>query len=96
MVEPVRKINKIIGYKTFASCEGHKNTKNPHQKPRSPSHSITIDGEPYSSYVGFYLPLLQHCPLVDFLLNRASKRWFSGIKSEGKYSSRIAMRILST
>lgn len=82
--EPVHILNKVLGYKSFASCEGHKSVKNPYLKPlRSSSHCEILHGPPYSSYIGFYLPLQQYCPLVDFLISKGFEEVVFGYMVRG-------------
>lgn len=69
MVEPVQIMNQVLGYRTFGSCEGHKDMKNPHLiiKKKPKSKTILLHGAPFSSYIGFLLPITELNPLIDFL-----------------------------
>jgi hypothetical protein len=71
MREPIKIMNQKLGYETFGCCEGHKDPVNPYQKKfKVPKGVRMIKGKPYDSYIGFYLPITYHLPLIDFLIKR--------------------------
>jgi hypothetical protein len=71
MREPIKIMNNKLGYATLGCCEGHKNPINPYQKMiKIPCDVKPCKLKPYESYIGFYLPICLHSPLIDFLLSK--------------------------
>lgn len=93
IVGPVRMMNNIIGFKTYASCEGHLDPNNPNTaiKP-GPDDTMPV-GEPFASYIGFYLPICDHGPLVDFLCDHGFFATAAGYYSLGRATGNNGTRI---
>jgi hypothetical protein len=65
--EPVSILEDVLGYAAYSSCEGHE-VHNPYVKKPKKSKKYVVDyGYPYSSYIAFYMPLVEYYPFIDFL-----------------------------
>ncbi|WP_424359760.1 hypothetical protein [Methanocella sp. MCL-LM] len=88
MVESVHIMNKVLGYETYACCEGHKSRKNPDNKQKINRGVKLLHSPPYSSYIAFYLPLGEHTQLIDFLLKNGFEEAHFGHVARGKHRTR--------